>query len=120
MPTVLHIDGLSTEPIKYFEAKMGETLKESLDHLGASYRIERIPDGPKTGRKLSREAAEFIRAYEREDPSAALAVYWRHHSLEAEEFDTAEEAKRFIEIGEDYGSLAGEAIVGGDKIEVWD
>lgn len=120
MPTVLHIDGLSEKRMEYHETTLGETLKESLDRMGASYRLERIPDGPKTGRRLSREAAEFIRSYVYEETSSVLAIFWRYHSLEAEEFDTADEAERFLETGEDYGSLAGEAIVDGDQITVLD
>ena len=122
MPTVLHIDGPPAWATERgtFATQPGETLKEVFDRMGVSYSLERIPDGPRTGRRLSREAAEFIRTYEREDPSAVLAVFWRCHSLKVEEFDTAEQAKRFIESGEEYDSLAGEAIVDGDKIEVWD
>jgi hypothetical protein len=41
-------------------------------------------------------------------------------SLEAEEFGTTEEAARFLESGEDYGTLAGEAVVDGERITVWD
>ena len=116
MPTVLHIDGQGRTGS--FEIKQGESLADALNSWGVTWTardVERIP----TARKLSSEAAEFLRAYERRDPSAVLAIFWRYHSLEAEEFDTAEEAKRFIEIGQDYGSLAGEAIVDGDEIEVW-
>lgn len=118
MPTVLHIDGLNLES-KGFEIKPGATAFEAIRDLGGTVRVEHVPYEA-FERTISAEAAAFIASYQREDPSAVLAVYWRHHSLEAEEFDTAEEAKRFIESGEDYGSLAGEAIVDGDQIEVWD
>jgi hypothetical protein len=114
MPTVLHIDGFSTEPIDHFEVDLGETLGTVLHRMGASYRIEWVPDKPKIERKLGPKAAEFIRDYEREEPDSVLAVYWRYHSLEAEEFDTVEEAERFLENGAEYGSLAGEAVVDGD------
>jgi len=120
MPTVLHIDRHSTEPVDYFEIKAGETLKEVLDRMDCTWRTEDVPPAPRPPRKLDPRAESFLAGYKREDPSAVLAVFWRYHSLEAEEFDTAEEAKRFIDSGEDYGSLAGEAIVDGDEIEVWD
>lgn len=81
-------------------------------------RAEDVPAAPRPPRKLSPEAAEFIRTYQREDPSSVLAVFWRYHSLEAEEFDTVEEAERFLESGEEYGSLGGEAVVDGDRIKV--
>jgi hypothetical protein len=118
MPTVLHIDGLDMES-RGIEIKPGTTAFKAIRELGGSVRVEHVPDEA-FERTISAEAAALIASYKREDPSAILAVYWRYHSLEAEEFDTAEEAKRFIESGEDYGSLAGEAIVDGDKIEVWD
>lgn len=117
MPTVLHIDGEGKTAS--FEIKRGESLADALNAWGVTWTardVERIPTVP----KLSEEAAEFIRTYEREDPSAVLAIFWRYHSLEAEEFNTVEEAERFIESGEEYGSLTGEAIVDGDKITVLD
>ncbi len=88
-------------------------LAEALNDLGATWHIEHKPDEA-FERTISAEAAAFIASYQQEDPSAVLAVFWRYHSLEAEEFDMAEEAKRFIESGEDYDSLAGEAIVDAD------
>ncbi len=113
MPTVIHIDGLSNEPTSgYIEP--GESLLDLVKRFGGTIRAEYVPEQPRPPRKLMRDAEEFIRAYEREDPTSVLAIYWRYHSLEAEEFDTVEEAKRFIEGGEEYGSLAGEAIVDAD------
>ncbi len=117
MPTVLHIDGGGKAD--RFEIKRGESLADVLNTWGVTWTardIERIPTAP----KLSREGAAFIASYEREDPSAVLAVFWRYHSLEAEEFDSVEEAERFLEGGEDYGTLAGEAVVDGDRINVRD
>jgi len=118
MPTFLHIDSLNLES-KGFEIKPGATAFEAIRDLGGTVRVEHVPDET-FERTITTEAAAFIASYKREDPSAVLAVFWRYHSLEAEEFDTPEEAKRFIDSGEDYGSLAGEAIVDGDEIEVWD
>lgn len=118
MPTVLHIDWNSTEPVDLFEIKAGETLKEVLDRMDCTWRAEDILAAPRPPRTLSPEAAEFIRTYQREDPSAVLAVFWRYYSLEAEEFDTVQEARSYLESGAEYGELAGEAIVDGDRIEV--
>jgi hypothetical protein len=118
MPTVLHIDGLDMEP-KRIEIKPGATAFEAIRELGGTVHVEHVPDEV-FERTISTEAAAFIASYEREDASAILAVFWRYHSLEAEEFDTVDEAKRFLDSGEEYGSLAGEAIVDGDKIEVCD
>jgi len=120
MPTVLHIDDLSNEPMGHFEVDLGESLVTVLHRMGASYRIEQVPGGPKITRRLDPRAAESLRSYERETPCAVLAVFWRHYSLEVEEFDTVEEAERFLEGGEEYGTLAGEAIVDGDQITVLD
>jgi len=121
MATVLHIDGLSNEPMGHFEVDLGETPPTVLHRMGASYCIEWVPGGPKIiTRRLDSRAAEFLRSYEREDPTSVLAIFWRYQSLEAEEFDTAEEAERFLEGGEEYGSLAGEAVVEGDRITVRD
>jgi len=120
MPTVLHIDGPHLKGVATtVTIEKGTTLAEALNGLGAKWRIEHAPDEA-FERQISTEAAAFISSYKREDPSAVLAVFWRYHSLEAEEFDTTEEAKRFIESGEDWGSLAGEAIVDGDQITVLD
>jgi hypothetical protein len=119
MPTVLHIDGLSTEPTSG-TIEPGESLYDLVKRWGGTIRTEYVPELPKEPRELMTDAEEFIRTYEYEDSGSVLAVVRRYGWLDAEEFDTAEEAKRFIEIGEDYGSLAGEAIVDGDKIEVWD
>ena len=120
MPTVLHIDGLHLKsPATTVTIEKGATLTEALNDLGANWHIEHKPDEA-FERTISADAAAFIASHEREDPSAVLAIFWRYHSLEAEEFDTSEEAKRFIESGEEYGGLAGEAIVDGDEIEVWD
>jgi hypothetical protein len=110
MAKVLHIDGPG-QVIDHFSAEPGESIRDVAKRLGVTIRAERIPDGPKTGRRLSREAAEFIRDYKPEEADSVLAIYWRYHSLDAEEFDTVEEARGFIETGEDYGSLAGEAVV---------
>lgn len=120
MPTVLHIDGLplESEAIKV-SIEPGTTAWDAIREMGGSVRVEHVPDEA-FERTISAEAAAFIASYEREDPSSVLAIFWRYHSLEAEEFDTVEEAERFIETGEDYGSLAGEAIVDGDQITVLD
>jgi hypothetical protein len=116
MPYAIHIDGtLSTEPLRHFDVKAGESLKQVFDRLGVKARVEEVPERP---RKLSPEAAEFLHTYEREEADSVLAIYWRHHSLEAEEFDTAEEAERFLDGGEEYGDLAGEAVVVGDANQV--
>ena len=123
MPTreVLHIDGFdgSAQTPSGVIAIEGGTLRDVLDQLGARWHIEREEYEPKA-REISTEAAECIAAYSRRDPDSVLAVFWRHHSLELEEFDTAEEAERFLEGGEEYDSLAGEAIVAGDEITVLD
>ena len=71
-------------------------------------------------RELGPEAKAFLSDYEYEDPASVLAVYWRYHSLGAEEFDTVEEAERYLRGSEEYGALAGEAIVDGDQITVLD
>jgi len=98
MPTVLHIDGHSAGGSS-FETDFinpGETAADVLNRLAVKWRLEHIPDPPPV---LSQEAEQFIHTYKREDPDSVLAIYWRYHSLEAEEFDTAEEAKRFIKSG---------------------
>lgn len=118
MPMVLHIDGLNLKS-KGFELKPGATAFDAIREMGGTVRVEHTPDEA-FERTISADAAAFIARYEREDPSAVLAVFWRYHSLEVEEFDTVEEAERFIEGGEEYGSLAGEAIVDGDQITVLD
>lgn len=119
MPTVLHIDGLHLKPpATAVTIEKGATLAEILNDLGAKWHIEHVP-AEEPERLISADAASFIVSYEREDPGSVLAIFWRYHSLEAEEFDIAEEAKDFLETGEEYGSLAGEAIVDGDKIKVW-
>lgn len=118
MPTVLHIDGLDLES-RGIEIKPGATVFEAIRELGGTIRVEHVPDEV-FERTISAEAAAFIASYKREDAGSVLAVFWRYHSLEAEEFDTVEEAERFIESGEEYGSLAGEAIVDGDQITVLD
>lgn len=98
----------------------GATWSEMLQATGCEARFEYVPDPPPAPGKLSDKAAAFIASYEYEEPGSVLAIYWRYGTLEAEEFDTAEEAKRFIEGGEEYDSLAGEAIVSGDEITVLD
>jgi len=120
MPTVLHIDGLDLESkgVKV-EVKPGSTAWDTIREMGGTVRVEHVPNKA-FERTISTEAAAFIASYKREDSSAVLAIYWRYHSLEAEEFDTVDEAERFIEGGEEYGSLAGEAIVDGDQITVLD
>lgn len=121
MPTILYInDGVSTERMDHFEVKSGESLKEVLDRMGVSYHTEHVPTAAQPPRKLSPGTEEFIRDYKPEDSGSVLAIYWHHHSLEAEEFDTVEEAERFLKCAEEYGSLAGEAIVASKKIRVWD
>lgn len=82
-----------------------------MQRLGVTVRFTTVPDKP---RKLSPGAAEFIAAYQREEAGSVLAVFWRYHSLEAEDFDTVEEAERFLDGGAEFGSLAGEAIVAAD------
>lgn len=119
MPTVLHIDGFSADSENHFESKPGETLKDFLDRMGATWRLERVPDPPPVARKLTPDVAEYIASYEYEDPPAVLAVVRRYGWLDSEELDTAEEAQDFIENGEGWGSLAGEAVVDGDEITVW-
>ena len=118
MPQAIHIDGpLSAEPVDHFSVKPGESLAEVFSRLGVTARIEEVPAKP---RKPSPEAERFIRSYQREDAGSVLAVYWRHHSLEAEEFDTVDKARCFLESGLEYETHAGEAIVDGDQITVWD
>jgi len=118
MPSLIHIEGGSTERLDHFEVKPDETIGQVAERLGLSIREENVePAAPRT---LGPEAADLLRSYEYEDPDSVLAIYWRRHSLDAEEFETAEEAERFIEGGEEYGSLAGEAIVVGDQIIVLD
>ena len=117
MPQAIHIDGLSTEPVDHFVVDLGEPLGRVLRRMGATFRIETAPE-PSITRKLSSEAATFITKYEREEAESVLAVYGRDHSLEAEEFDTTEEAERFLDGGEEYETLAGEAVVVGDEIRV--
>jgi len=113
MATALHIDGLDLSS-KSFKIKPGATAWEVLTDLACSVRIEHVPT-PEPERELSVEAAEFIASYEPGCPPCVLAVFWRRHSLDAEEFDTVEEARRFLDGGEEYGSLAGEAIVDIDR-----
>jgi len=116
MPHAIHIDGLGDEPVSgYIEP--GTSLLDLVRRFGGTIRVENVPEKP---RELSDEAATFLRDYEREEAGPVLAVFWRYHSLEAEEFDTVEEAERFLEGGEEYGLLAGEAIVHGDEIRVLD
>lgn len=116
MATVLHIDGLSGRSRDHY-VKLGQSYLDAFKEMEATVRVEHVPDPP---RKLDPRAECFIAEYEREEAGSVLAVFWRYSSLEAEEFDTAEEAERFLEGGEEYGSLAGEAIVYGDKITVLD
>ena len=40
------------------------------------------------------------------------AIYWRYHSRCADEFDTFDEAIRFLWDGEEYGDLSSEEVVG--------
>jgi hypothetical protein len=120
MPAVIHIDGLPLEsPATTVTIEKGATLAGALDGLGAKWHIEHVPDEA-FEREISVDAAAFIASYKRDDPSAVLAVFWRYYLLEAEEFETAEEARRFLEMGSEYGDLAGEAIVDGDQITVLD
>jgi len=120
MAYALHIDGLSNEPIDHVEVKSGDSLKDFLDRAGATWRLERVPDRPPVERKLMPDAEEFISTYEYEEAGSVLAVVRRYGWLDAEEFDTTEEAKSFIEGGEHWGSLAGEAIVDRDQVTVLD
>jgi hypothetical protein len=95
----------------------GTSWGEALDTLGATFHIEHVPEDAEE-RVISVAAAEFLRDYKFEEPGSVLAIYWRYKSLEAEEFDTVERAERFLENGEEYGSLSGEAIVSGTEITV--
>jgi hypothetical protein len=118
MPQAIHIDGLlGNEPMRHFDVEPGESLKQVFDRLGVSARFEEVPA---KSWKASPEVERFIANYKPEDPDSVLAVFSRYHSLEAEEFDTVEEAERFLDGGEEYGSLAGEAVVVGDEIQVRD
>jgi hypothetical protein len=128
MPQAVHISrgysferdyGLNAEKVAHMSMQPGESVIEVMKRLGyGDVRIEPVPAEP---RKLPEEAASFIANYDYEDPDSVLAVYWRYHSLEAEEFDTVEEAERFLDGGEEYGTLAGEAVVvAGDEIRVRD
>jgi hypothetical protein len=115
MPTrdVLHIDGFDggARTASGVIAIEGATLRDVLDQLGAKWHIEREEYEPPE-RDLGARAREFLDSYVYEDPGSVLALYWRHHSLEAEEFDTLAEAERY---------LTGEAIVAGDgSIRIWD
>lgn len=118
MPTVLHIDGLDMES-KGIEIKPGATVFEAIREPGGTVHVEHVPDEA-FERTISAEAAAFVASYEPEDSASVLAIFWRYHSLEAEEFDTVEEAGRFLEVGEEYGDLAGEAVVDGDRIMAQD
>lgn len=123
MFTVIHIDAAdpdAQERIRHWETKPRMSFRDALKDMGISWRAENIPAAPRPPRKLTPDVAEYIATYEYEDPPAVLAVVRRYGWLDSEEFDTAEEAKGFIESGEDWGSLAGEAIVDGDEIRVWD
>lgn len=116
MPQVIHIDSpLSAEPIDHFSVEPGESLQQVFDRLGVTAWIEEVPAKP---HKLSPEAERFIVEYEPEEADSVLAVFWRYHSLEAEEFDTVDEAERFLDRSEEYETLAGEAIVDGNEIRV--
>lgn len=113
MTKVLHVRCPNAEPIGTFTIAPGETLGAVLQRLDCSARVEEIPNRP---RKLDKRAADFIASYQREDPASVLAVFRRYGSLEAEEFDTVDEAVRFLESGEDYGSLSSEAVVDGERV----
>ena len=127
MPQAIHIDGLGSRFEEDFGKNAGEvancviardtSLQDLIRRFGGTVRVEQVPDEP---RKLDPRAERFLADYEYEEPGSILAVYWRYHSLEAEEFDTVEEAELFLDGGEEYGSLAGEAIVDGDEIRVRD
>lgn len=112
------IDGIGSELIPYMEIAPGESLVDLVGRLGGTIRFENRPDPTPSSRRLSPGAAEFIAGFEREDPQSVLAVYWRYHSLDAEEFDSVEEAECFLTNGEEFGELAGEAIVAGSEIKV--
>jgi hypothetical protein len=119
MPDVLHIDGLDLNA-KDIAIDAGTTTWDALRDLGATVRVEHLP-AEEAERTITAEAASFIADYEREEADSVLAVFWRYHSLEAEEFDTVEEAKRFLESSEEYESLAGEAVVDATgRVEVLD
>lgn len=113
MVEVLHVEGLGDEVVPFFSVDPGETLGDVIGRLGGTARIETVPERPPA---FSDEARRFIAGYQREDADSVLAVFWRYGSLDAEEFDTVDEAVRFLESGEDYGSLSSEAVIDGDRL----
>jgi hypothetical protein len=95
----------------------GMTMRDALHKLGATAREVEVPDKP---RRLSDDAARFIASYEREESDSVLAVFRRFGSLDAEEFDSVEQAERYLDGSEDEFLLAGEAVVTVDgTISFW-
>lgn len=110
----LTVNGIdSDQPGITVQIAPGTAHFDAIRQMGASTQIDYVPDESEH-RKLSEEAARFITTYEPEEADSVLAVYWSHHSLYAEEFDTAEQAERYLDSGEDFGYLAGEAVVDAD------
>lgn len=109
MTQALHIDGLSNETFSGV-IEPGTSIAHLIHQWGGTVRVESVPDKP---RELDPEAAAFIRTNAKR-PVQSSPSTGATHSLEAEEFDTVEEAERFLESGAEWGSLAGEAIVNGD------
>lgn len=104
MPQAIRIDGpLSSEPIEHFSVEPGESLQQVFDRLGVSARFVEVPEKPW---KVSPEVERFIANFKPEEPESVLAVFRRYGSLDAEEFDTVEDAGRFLESGEEYGTRA--------------
>jgi hypothetical protein len=111
----LHIEFDGSRSIHYEDGTVttffppGVTMNDALGKLGATAREVEVPDKPRT---LSDDAARFIAEYEPVEPGPyALAVYRRFHSLDAEEFETVEEAESYLDIGEEDGRFVGEAVV---------
>ena len=114
------IDGLElSTPESVITIEPGTTVWDAVSQLGGAATVEHVPY-VEEGRTVTAEAAAFLHNYKYEDDRSALAVFWCYGSLEAEEFDTVEEAERYLTGSEEYGSLAGEAIVDEDgEIRVW-
>ncbi len=111
MPQDIHIDGLGTEPLGVTYIEEGASILDLVKRFGGTVRTEYVPEEPRPARKLDPRTECLLAEYEPEEADSVLAVFWRYHSLEVEEFDTPEEAERFLDGGEEYGALAGEAVV---------
>jgi len=57
MPTVLHIDGLSTEPVDFISIEPGTSLRELVEDWGGTIRTEYVPD-PTPLQKTAKRAQE--------------------------------------------------------------